>query len=313
MGFVIVMLVGVLAALSFTKKELYQPWIYLVNVSLAVYLSMFTSPLLLELLPALPAAAEKYKTAGILLVTAVLLLVIFYKIVGTVAEDSSVFDLYPLPSLVSNLCAAIFAFCGGAVTAAFLLMCFAQTPISAKIKGIDRAALRTSSTGVMRTVAGVVNVFSFQSMSREAQATLDRFEKDPPPVPEESLEEKVKAKKAEAAKKAKEKARKKMRILENGVAVPVEEETSEKNGTETQTPAVEKTAEPSPAAGEKGISPEPPEKTVRSRKQSSSSVPSGAGASSSEKTTVYGRAVSKAVDVRRQIEKKSVQSPGEKP
>lgn len=313
MGFVIVMLVGVLAALSFTKKELYQPWIYLVNFSLAVYLSMFTSPLLLELLPALPAAAEKYKTAGILLVTAVLLLVIFYKIVGTVAEDSSVFDLYPLPSLVSNLCAAIFAFCGGAVTAAFLLMCFAQTPISAKIKGIDRAALRTSSTGVMRTVAGVVNVFSFQSMSREAQATLDRFEKDPPPVPEESLEEKVKAKKAEAAKKAKEKARKKMRILENGVAVPVEEETSEKNGTETQTPAVEKTAESSPAAGEKEISAEPPEKTVRSRKQSSSSVPSGAGASSSEKTTVYGRAVSKAVDVRRQIEKKSVQSPGEKP
>ena len=234
--------------------------------------------------------------------TAVLLLVIFYKIVGTVAEDSSVFDLYPLPSLVSNLCAAIFAFCGGAVTAAFLLMCFAQTPISAKIKGIDRAALRTSSTGVMRTVAGVVNVFSFQSMSREAQATLDRFEKDPPPVPEESLEEKVKAKKAEAAKKAKEKARKKMRILENGVAVPVEEETSEKNGTETQTPAVEKTAEPSPAAGEKGISPEPPEKTVRSRKQSSS-----------EKTTVYGRAVSKAVDVRRQLENKSVPSPGENP
>ena len=64
MGTVISLIVGVLAALNVTKKDLYQPWIYLVNVSLAVYLSIFLSPLFLELLPALPGAADRTEPRG---------------------------------------------------------------------------------------------------------------------------------------------------------------------------------------------------------------------------------------------------------
>ena len=324
MGTVIIMIVGVLAALSFTKKDLYQPWIYLVNVSLAVYISLFTSPLILELLPALPGVAEKYKTAGVLLVMAVILLVVFYKIVGMVAEDSRVFDSCPLPPWISHACAAVFAFCGGAVTAAFLLMCFAQTPVSGTIKGIDRAALRTSSTGVMRKMAQTVNVFSFQSMSRQAEETLTKFETEPPAIPEESLEEKLKAKKAAAAKKAKEKAKRKMRILENGVAVPVEEDDSEVMEDDFPDDSTEKTALPeknaadkktessAPAGGEQAQTPAPVN-TNRSRKRQTNRSRSERSARSSEKTTIYGRAISKAVDARQQVEKKSVQEAGSNP
>ena len=352
---VISMTVGVLAALSFTKKDLYQPWIYLVNVSLAVYISLFASPLILELTPTLPGVAEKYRTAGCLIVTAVILLVLFYKIVGLIAEDSRVFDLYPLPSLINKLCSVLFAFCGGVVTAAFLLMCFAQTPVAAEIKGIDRAALRASSTGVMRKMAGVVNAFSFQSMSREADETLVKFATEPPPIPEETLEEKVNAKKAAAAKKAKEKARKKMRILENGVAVPVEETEDETEKTssaaeddedsstvsekEDSSAAEEKEESPAPVAqenaGEKidrksvpaeenakrtasgavktesetadqsGKSKESETPVQKSKRTSSSSRARKTSSASGTKTTVYGRAVSKALEVRGQVEKNS--------
>lgn len=356
MGTVISMTVGVLAALSFTKKDLYQPWIYLVNVSLAVYISLFASPLILELTPTLPGVAEKYRTAGCLIVTAVILLVLFYKIVGLIAEDSRVFDLYPLPSLINKLCSVLFAFCGGVVTAAFLLMCFAQTPAAAEIKGIDRAALRASSTGVMRKMAGVVNAFSFQSMSREADETLVKFATEPPPIPEETLEEKVNAKKAAAAKKAKEKARKKMRILENGVAVPVEETEDETEKTssaaeddedsstvsekEDSSAAEEKEESPAPVAqenaGEKidrksvsaeenakrtasgavgktasetadqsGKSEEPETPVQKSKRTSSTSRARKTSSASGAKTTVYGRAVSKALEVRGQVEKNS--------
>ena len=356
MGTVISMTVGVLAALSFTKKDLYQPWIYLVNVSLAVYISLFASPLILELTPTLPGVAEKYRTAGCLIVTAVILLVLFYKIVGLIAEDSRVFDLYPLPSLINKLCSVLFAFCGGVVTAAFLLMCFAQTPAAAEIKGIDRAALRASSTGVMRKMAGVVNAFSFQSMSREADETLVKFATEPPPIPEETLEEKVNAKKAAAAKKAKEKARKKMRILENGVAVPVEETedetektssaaeddedsstvsekedssaaeekeessapvaqenagekidrksvSAEENVKRTASGAVGKTA--SETADQSGKSEEPETPVQKSKRTSSTSRARKTSSASGAKTTVYGRAVSKALEVRGQVEKNS--------
>lgn len=355
MGTVISMTVGVLAALSFIKKDLYQPWIYLVNVSLAVYISLFASPLILELTPTLPGVAEKYRTAGCLIVTAVILLVLFYKIVGLIAEDSRVFDLYPLPSLINKLCSVLFAFCGGVVTAAFLLMCFAQTPVAAEIKGIDRAALRASSTGVMRKMAGVVNAFSFQSMSREADETLVKFATEPPPIPEETLEEKVNAKKAAAAKKAKEKARKKMRILENGVAVPVEETEDETEKTssaaeddedsstvsekEDSSAAEEKEESPAPVAqenaGEKidrksvpaeenakrtasgavktesetadqsGKSKESETPVQKSKRTSSSSRARKTSSASGTKTTVYGRAVSKALEVRGQVEKNS--------
>ena len=355
MGTVISMTVGVLAALSFTKKDLYQPWIYLVNVSLAVYISLFASPLILELTPTLPGVAEKYRTAGCLIVTAVILLVLFYKIVGLIAEDSRVFDLYPLPSLINKLCSVLFAFCGGVVTAAFLLMCFAQTPAAAEIKGIDRAALRASSTGVMRKMAGVVNVFSFQSMSREADETLVKFATEPPPIPEETLEEKVNAKKAAAAKKAKEKARKKMRILENGVAVPVEETEDETEKTssaaeddedsstvsekEDSSAAEEKEESPatvaeenadekinrksvpaeenakrtasgavkteSETADQSGKSEEPETPVQKSKRTSSSSRARKNSSVSGTKTTVYGRAVSKALEVRGQVEKNS--------
>ena len=355
MGTVISMTVGVLAALSFTKKDLYQPWIYLVNVSLAVYISLFASPLILELTPTLPGVAEKYRTAGCLIVTAVILLVLFYKIVGLIAEDSRVFDLYPLPSLINKLCSVLFAFCGGVVTAAFLLMCFAQTPVAAEIKGIDRAALRASSTGVMRKMAGVVNAFSFQSMSREADETLVKFATEPPPIPEETLEEKVNAKKAAAAKKAKEKARKKMRILENGVAVPVEETEDETEKTssaaeddedsstvsekEDSSAAEEKEESPAPVAqenaGEKidrksvpaeenakrtasgavktesetadqsGKSKESETPVQKSKRTSSSSRARKTSSASGTKTTVYGRAVYKALEVRGQVEKTS--------
>ena len=160
---------------------------------------------------------------------------VFYKLVGTVAEDARVFELYPLPPLVSNLCAVLFAFCGGVVTASFLLMCFAQTPAAAGIKGIDRSALRASSVGVMRIMARSVNAFSFQSMSSAAEETLSGLEKDPPPVPEETLEEKVKA------KKAARKTVKKMRILENGVAVPVEEEKTPTETGDSRTDSPEQT------------------------------------------------------------------------
>ena len=324
MGTVIVMIVGVLAALSFTKKELYQPWIYLVNVSLAVYISMFASPLILELLPALPGVAEKYKTAGVLLVTAVIFAVIFYKIVSAVLEDLRVLESFPLPPLISHSCAALFAFCGGVVTAAFLLMCFAQTPLTAQIRGIDRAALRASSTGVMRSMARTVNAFSFQSMSREAEDTLEKFEKEPPPIPEETLEEKLKAKKAAAAKKAKEQARKKMRILENGIAVPVEEETPDGDRKETGSPSAEKTGGSAPDGKEQADASAPaaeeqtgtsasPAKNRRSGNSQTRQRSRRSGSTSSAATTVYGRAISKAVDVRQQIEEKSAQNTGEKP
>ena len=247
------------------------------------------------------------------------------------------FDLYPLPSLINKLCSVLFAFCGGVVTAAFLLMCFAQTPVAAEIKGIDRAALRASSTGVMRKMAGVVNAFSFQSMSREADETLVKFATEPPPIPEETLEEKVNAKKAAAAKKAKEKARKKMRILENGVAVPVEE--TEDETEKTSSAAEEKEESPAPVAqenaGEKidrksvpaeenakrtasgavktesetadqsGKSKESETPVQKSKRTSSTSRARKTSSASGTKTTVYGRAVSKALEVRGQVEKNS--------
>ena len=241
------------------------------------------------------------------------------------------------------------------MTAAFLLMCFAQTPVAAEIKGIDRAALRASSTGVMRKMAGVVNAFSFQSMSREADETLVKFATEPPPIPEETLEEKVNAKKAAAAKKAKEKARKKMRILENGVAVPVEETEDETEKTssaaeddedsstvsekEDSSAAEEKEESPAPVAqenaGEKidrksvpaeenakrtasgavktesetadqsGKSKESETPVQKSKRTSSSSRARKTSSASGTKTTVYGRAVSKALEVRGQVEKNS--------
>ena len=322
MGTVISLIVGVLAALNVTKKDLYQPWIYLVNVSLAVYLSIFLSPLFLELLPALPGAADRYRTAGVLLISAVIFLMVFYKLVGTVAEDARVFELYSLPPLVSNLCAVLFAFCGGVVTASFLLMCFAQTPAAAGIKGIDRSALRASSVGVMRIMARSVNAFSFQSMSSAAEETLSGLEKDPPPVPEETLEEKVKAKKA-AAKKAARKTVKKMRILENGVAVPVEEEKTPTETGESRTDSPEQTPRsndtssdvtaelPASGTGTSADSATSAGKPERVRKKTERKSRSGTSVQSSGNTTVYGRAISKAVDVRKQVETKSVRSSGD--
>ena len=317
MGTVISLIVGVLAALNVTKKDLYQPWIYLVNVSLAVYLSIFLSPLFLELLPALPGAADRYRTAGVLLISAVIFLMVFYKLVGTVAEDARVFELYPLPPLVSNLCAVLFAFCGGVVTASFLLMCFAQTPAAAGIKGIDRSALRASSVGVMRIMARSVNAFSFQSMSSAAEETLSGLEKDPPPVPEETLEEKVKAKKAARKNREKNADSGERGRRSGGRGEDSDGNRDSRTDSPEQTPrsndtSSDVTAElPASGTGTSADSATSAGKPERVRKKNGTEEPLRNVGTIFRNTTVYGRAISKAVDVRKQVETKSVRSSGD--
>ena len=126
MGTLAVIVCGFIGATSAARKNFVPCWIFLVNLSFSLYLSIFLSPMVIPLLdiPDLPA---NYKNVIVLVCLFLLLAIVLKWITDQVVPNPDEnFSLPALPAKIITLCAG---FISGSLIAALLLFCLAQIPI----------------------------------------------------------------------------------------------------------------------------------------------------------------------------------------
>ena len=181
MGTLVILIAAILGGLACAKQTLYQSWIFLVNLVFSVYLAVFLSPLIRDLLlPSLKPGreTEAYLLPSIMLALFLVLIIALYKVTDAVITID--FDDYPIPAPVNKVGAMAFAALSGAVLAAFLLSCFAQMPLAQSVPA-DRVSLADSGRKTLTAVVHAVNGFSLQGTSKDAAAVLENLTAYQPP------------------------------------------------------------------------------------------------------------------------------------
>ncbi len=181
MGTLVILTAAVLGGLACAKQTLYQSWIFLVNLVFSVYLAVFLSPLIRDLLlPSLNPGRETgaYLLPSIMLALFLVLIIVLYKVTDAVITID--FDDYPIPAPVNKIGAMAFAAVSGAVLAAFLLSCVSQMPLAQSIP-VDRVSLADSGRRVLSSMVHTVNGLSMQSTSKEAVNILENLTAYQPP------------------------------------------------------------------------------------------------------------------------------------
>ena len=166
MGTLLVLIGGLIGAGSGFKKSFVSCWILLINFSFSVYISVFLAPLAVTFLE-IPGLTAGYKNA--IAVAGIFLIVNF--ILQKITEQ-----IIPNPDINYNLppFAKIFSiaagFLSGLMIVGILMYCFMQTPF---VSGLSqKKELRATARNTMMGVVYTLNVFSFQSLSPEAEKEL---------------------------------------------------------------------------------------------------------------------------------------------
>ncbi|MBE6371591.1 MAG: CvpA family protein [Lentisphaerae bacterium] len=160
------MIGGLIGAGSGFKKSFVSCWILLINFSFSIYISVFLAPLAVTLLE-IPGLTAGYKNA--IAVAGIFLIVnfILQKITEQIIPNPDInFNLPPIAQIFSIAA----GFLSGLMIAGILLYCFMQTPF---VSGLSqKKELRATARNTMMGVVYTLNVFSFQSLSPEAEKEL---------------------------------------------------------------------------------------------------------------------------------------------
>ena len=124
MGTLAIIVCGFIGATSAARRNFVQSWIFLVNLSFSLYLAIFLAPLVIPLLdiPKLPAGGKNAIALGLLfLVVEFILKKITEQIVANPEAAIQV------PALAAKIISLFSGFFSGALIAALILFCIAQT------------------------------------------------------------------------------------------------------------------------------------------------------------------------------------------
>lgn len=184
MGTLLVLIGGLIGAGSVYKKGFMSGWIYLINLVFALYISIFLAPLVVSLLE-IPGLDIGYRNAiaigGGVPVINIILQKITEQIIPNPEND---FNLPP----ISRLFAAGAGFLSGIIVSGILLYCFMQTPF---VSGFSqKKELRSTARNTLMGVVHTVNVFSFQSLTPEAEKDLRSIRLLLPPADDEGDQQK---------------------------------------------------------------------------------------------------------------------------
>ena len=162
MGTLLVLIGGLIGAGCGHKKSFMANWIFLINLTFALYVSIFLASLAVPLLD-IPGLVTGYKNAiavgGVFFIVNIILQKIVEQIIPNPEND------YNLPP-ISRLFGAGAGFLSGVIVVGILLYCFIQTPFA---RGFSREKdLRSTARNTLMGVVHTVNAFSFQSLTPEA-------------------------------------------------------------------------------------------------------------------------------------------------
>ena len=169
MGFIIILIGGLIGAGSVLKKKFLPCWMFLISLCFSLYLSIFLAPLLIPLLE-IPGLDEGYKSAiavgGVFLIADL----VMAKIAEQVFPNSEV-EL-PLPSFtpVFTILSGLFS---GILISATVIYLFMQTPLSGTISNANN--FRAASAKTLMSLVYTMNVFSWQSLSSEGENDLRKL------------------------------------------------------------------------------------------------------------------------------------------
>ncbi len=166
MGTILILIGGLIGAGSGFKKSFTTSWIFLINLSFALYISIFLAPFAVSLLD-IPGLDIGYKNAiaigGIFIVTNLILKQITDQIIHNAETD------YNLPS-ISRILGIGAGFLSGIMITGILLYCFMQTPF---VSGFSqKKELRSVARSTLMGVVYTLNAFSFQSLTEDAKKDL---------------------------------------------------------------------------------------------------------------------------------------------
>ena len=169
MGYLIILISGLIGAGSVLKKKFLPCWIFLINVCFSLYIGIFLAPLLVPLLE-IPGLDEGYKSAIAVGGVFLILDIILQKISEQIFPNSEV-EL-PLPSftLVFTLLSGFFS---GILISAIVIYLFMQTPLAGVISTANN--FRAASAKTLMAMVHTMNVFSWQTLSAEGETDLRKL------------------------------------------------------------------------------------------------------------------------------------------
>lgn len=169
MGYLIILISGLIGAGSVLKKKFLPCWIFLINVCFSLYIGIFLAPLLIPLLE-IPGLDEGYKSAIAVGGAFLILDIILQKIAEQIFPNSDV-EL-PLPSftLVFTLLSGFFS---GILISAIVIYLFMQTPLAGVISTANN--FRAASAKTLMAMVHTMNVFSWQTLSAEGEKDLRKL------------------------------------------------------------------------------------------------------------------------------------------
>ncbi|MBR4666330.1 MAG: hypothetical protein IKO93_20860 [Lentisphaeria bacterium] len=160
------MIGGLIGVGSGLKKSFVASWISMVNLSFSIYISVFLAPLAVSLLD-IPGLAAGYKNAIAIAGIFFIINFILPKITEQIIPNPDI--NFNLPS-VSRFLSIFTCFLSGFMIAGILLYCFMQTPF---VSGLpQKKELRATARNTLMGVVHTLNIFSFQSLSPEAEKEL---------------------------------------------------------------------------------------------------------------------------------------------
>ena len=203
MGTILILIGGLIGAGSGFKKSFTTSWIFLINLSFALYCSIFLAPFMVTLLE-IPGLAAGYKNiiavGSIFIVADLILQNITDQIIRNAETD------YNLPPAAKFFSIAA-GFLSGAIIVGILVYCFVQIPLFSGFS--QRKEMRAASRHTLMGVVYTLNAFSFQSLTEDAKKDLQSIRLIP---------KKKTAPSAEAAEQGKEEQKDQSKPAENNHA-----------------------------------------------------------------------------------------------
>lgn len=169
MGYLIILISGLIGAGSVLKKQFLPCWIFLINLCFSLYIGIFLAVLLVPLLE-IPGLDEGYKSAIAVGGVFLILDIILQKITEQIFPNSDV-EL-PLPSF-TQVFTILSGFFSGILISAIVIYLFMQTPLAGVISTANN--FRAASAKTLMAMVHTMNVFSWQSLSAEGKNDLRKL------------------------------------------------------------------------------------------------------------------------------------------
>lgn len=178
--------VPILAALTGLNRRLFQSYLTFCNLLFAVYVGIWSEPLISGLY-SLPAEAAAFKPAASMLVAAFATWLVLFKVVEQLRPDTPREFNFPAP--VDKLGGGVCGFLSGMVLINFLAFLLCTVPQKQAVAGIVALpGLERASTASLVSISNAVDRASFQrDADRDRLAPLLELARkaDPPPPEEE--------------------------------------------------------------------------------------------------------------------------------